>query len=118
MNVNEMIFALLAMFFGEYVLLCISIMYCYYNITMLLSFYYYYVMVFLCLSPIPYLFYYVIVFSYINIIYIIYIIGLSLNGMVIGSIMSLVTDASEEKSRIYRNIESLSTYLRDNSVPR
>jgi hypothetical protein len=38
--------------------------------------------------------------------------GLSLNGMVIGSIMSLVTDASEEKTRIYRNIESLSMYLK------
>lgn len=43
--------------------------------------------------------------------------GLSVNGMIVGRIMTLVNDSSVESSRIYRDMEVLQSYLIANNVP-
>jgi CRP-like cAMP-binding protein len=43
--------------------------------------------------------------------------GLAVNGMILGSVMTLVNDASAESTRIYRNMELLQAYLLENDVP-
>ena len=49
--------------------------------------------------------------------FIVIVFGVALNGMIIGSIMNLVTDASEEKTRKIRNMEQLGAFLRQEHVP-
>jgi len=43
--------------------------------------------------------------------------GLCINGMILGSIMTLVAESSEDSSRIYRDMEILQSYLIANKVP-
>ena len=43
--------------------------------------------------------------------------GLCVNGMILGSIMTLVNNASEESSKVYRNMEIMQSYLLLNNVP-
>eukprot|EP01032_Pedospumella_encystans_P009892 gene9892-11607_t len=43
--------------------------------------------------------------------------ALAVNGTIIGSVMSIISDASEDSTRIYRNMEVLQSYLIANNVP-
>ena len=43
--------------------------------------------------------------------------GLCINGMILGSIMTLVAESSEDSSRIFRDMEVLQSYLNANKVP-
>ena len=43
--------------------------------------------------------------------------GLSISGTIIGSVMSIVSDASEESTKMFRDIEMLRVYLSANHVP-
>jgi CRP-like cAMP-binding protein len=43
--------------------------------------------------------------------------GLCINGMILGSVMNLVQDASEESNKVYRTVEVMQAYLSANSVP-
>jgi CRP-like cAMP-binding protein len=43
--------------------------------------------------------------------------GLCVNGMILGSVMNLVNDASEESNKVYRTMEVMQSYLIANNVP-
>jgi voltage-gated potassium channel len=48
---------------------------------------------------------------------IMFFFGLSISGMIIGNVMSIVSGASQESTKMFRDIEVLQAYLKSNHVP-